>query len=437
MRRALASLISRRRLTQSLTMPLYRNALFILAGNALTGIVGLVFWMVAAKLHEAATVGLASATMSAMLLLSTLSTVGLDYAIIRFLPNSGNARAMINTSLTVGALVSVATSLIFVAGLSYWSPVLRFLRESPLLFSGFVVYTLGYTLYLIQSRTFVARRRAEFGLAQNVVFNVFRMGLLVLLAFSFGTFGIVSAWGGAIIVALAIGVFILQGRLEPGYRPSPAISGAVLGQLVRYSFTNYIAIMLWTAPGYVLPLLVANAVGPESNAYFYIAWSMANVLFQVPLAVSLSLFAEGSWDDQTLSRNVRKGLALAFLIVCPGMLLFALLGNRLLGYFQPEYADNAAGLLRVLAISAAPLTINSVYFMVERVRMRMSRVIAMNAFVTIATLGSSWVLLPRMGLVGAGIAWIASQSVAALVVVLGFWLRRPQPQEYERQELTQ
>lgn len=431
-----AALTSRRKLQQLLAVPLYRNAIYLMAGNLLSGVVGLAFWFVAAKLHDADTVGLASACVSAMLLLSTLATLGLDYAIIRFLPGSADGRAMINTTLTVGGLASLGISLVFMAGLDLWSPVLLFLRGNPWLFVGFVAFTVAYTLYLIQFRTFVARRRAEFSLGQNVVFNVFRLGLLVALAFSFGTFGIVSAWGVAILLALAAGFFVFQGRLEAGYRPVPTIAGKVLRDLIRYSLTNYAAVILWMAPGYALPLIVANLVGTDANAYFYIAWSMANVLFQVPMSVSFSLFAEGSSDERALGQNVRRSLKLTFLIITPGILVFVFLGRRLLGFFEPGYSENAADLLRILALSAIPLTINYLYFVVERVRMRMTGVIVLNALATAGTLGVSWVLLPHIGLEGAGIAWISSQSVAALAVVLLFFVRRQRRGKHQGMEMA-
>lgn len=431
-----AAITSRRRLKQLLGVSLYRNALYLMAGSTMNGIFGLVFWLVAARVHDAATVGLASATISAMLLLSTLGTLGLDYAIVRFLPGASNTKTMINTSLTLAALASALASLVFVAGIGLWSPVLLFIQRAPLLFCAFVLFTASWTLFLVQTRTFVARRRAEFSLAQNLLFNMLRIGLLVLLALSFGTFGIVSAFGVAVILALALGLILFQPRLEAGYRPVPTIAGQVVGQLVRYSFANYVAVILWTAPTYLLPLMVANLVGTESNAHFYIAWSVASILFQLPVAISFSLFAEGSSDERTLGHNVRRSLIFTFLAITPLIVFFALFGKTLLGYFELGYAENAAGLLRILAISAVPFSINCLYFVVERVRMRMVRVVAMTAFLAVATLALSWVLLPRMGLDGAGIAWIASQSVAALAVVILFLIRRPQADEQEPQELT-
>ena len=42
----------------------------------------------------------------------------------------------------------------------------------------------------------------------------------------------------------------------------------------------------------------------------------------------------------------------------------------------------------------------------------MRSVIAPSAFIAIVTLGLSYVLLPRIGIIGAGIAWLASQGTS-------------------------
>ncbi len=428
----LAILSSPRRVRQQLAVPLYRNAIFLMASAAMNGIFGLTFWVLAAKFYDAPTVGLASAGISAMVLLATLGTLGLDYAIIRFLPRSANGTRMTNTTFTVGALAATVISLVFVAGLGLWSPVLIFIRSSALSIVGFVVFTAAQTVCFIQTRTFVARRRAEFSLAQSAIFNTLRVGMLGVMALWFGAFGVVSAWGISIVLTVGLGLLFFQPRLEANYVAVPTISGGTLHELIRYSFTNFAAAMLWTAPGYVLPLLVANLVGTESNAHFYIAWSMASILFQLPLAISFSLFAEGSCDEENLVRDVRRSLVFSLLAISPVILLLALFGKMLLGYFEPGYAENAADLLRLLTFSAIPVSINCIYFAVERVRMRMPRIVVMNAFLAVTTLALSWVLLPRMGINGAGIAWIASQSAAALAIVI-LHLRRRQARMSESQ----
>ncbi len=419
-----ATLTSKERLRQRLNVSLYRNALYLMTTHALTGGFGLVFWLVAARFYRAEDIGLASAAISAMMLLALLGTLGLDYALIRFLPNSGRVSgAMINSSLTLGGLASIIAALIFMAGLDLWSPALLFLRQHPVLFLAFVVFTAGTTLHMLVGRTFIAVRRAGFTLAQGVIFNVLRLVLVIILAAFFATFGILASWGLAAMAAVVIGVLLFLPRLHAGYRPLPVIKRKVVGELLHFSFTNYVTALLWFAPTFVLPLMVVNLLGAEANAYFYIAWAIANVLFAIPIATSFSLLAEGSHDEERLGRDTRRSLMFTFATVVPVALLIALVGDRVLLLFDPAYAENGTGLLRVLALSAVPLSLNHIYFGVKRVQMKMRGVVALSAFIAIATLALAWVLLPEMGILGAGIAWLSSQSVVALVIVI-LWVPR-------------
>ena len=201
------------------------------------------------------------------------------------------------------------------------------------------------------------------------------------------------------------------------------IKWELIGNMVRFSLANYVTALLWFAPIFVLPLMVVNLVGAEPSAYFYIAWSICIVLFTIPVSISFSLFAEGSHNDEGLGRNIRRSLIFNFLIVIPAMLLIVLIGDRLLLVFGPSYADNATNLLRLLVLSLVPGSLNQIYFGVKRVEMKMKSVICLSAFIAIITLALSWFLLPRMGIVGAGVAWLSSQGAAALVIIL-LWLPR-------------
>ena len=97
---------------------LYRNAIYLMVNSVLLVLTGFFFWMAAARLYPVEAVGLTSAAIAAIGLLTLLSTLGLDYGLIRFLPGSGEkARDMINSCFTVGGLISIALAFIFLAGL--------------------------------------------------------------------------------------------------------------------------------------------------------------------------------------------------------------------------------------------------------------------------------------------------------------------------------
>lgn len=416
---------SKERLRQQLRDPLYGNALYLAINSATIALVGLLFWLVAARLYADEDVGLASAAISATMLLALLSTMGLDYGIIRFLPSSGEgSNAMINSCLTIAGLASIIITLIFIAGLGFWSSALLFLRQDPVFLYPFIAFTVASTLSMLLERTFVAKRRASFILAQGLIFNLLRLTLVILLAVFFAAFGIFASWGIGAMVALVIGILLFLPRAHGGYRPSPAIRRKVVDKMVHFSVANYIAALLWFAPTFILPLMVVNLVGAEANAYFYIAWAIANVLFAIPLGASFSLFAAGSYEEQRLIWDTRRSLNLSFFLLIPAIVLIFLIGDKLLILFAPAYEENATKLLWILAVSAVPVCVNVVYFGVKRVEMKMKSVIVFTAFIAIGTLALSRVLLPQMGIVGAGVAWLSSQGAVALVIIAGSGYKR-------------
>jgi len=174
-----------------------------------TAILGFVFWVVAARFYDPEDVGLASATIAAMGLVVSLSRLGLEMGLVRFLHQSGeDARTTINTVFTVGLLASLAAALIFIAGLSFWSPALIFLRENPGYLVAFVVFCVASTLSTFTDHAFIAERRAGFAMGRSIIFSLLKLPLPVLLAVFFKSFGIFASWGISLIVALLVSVLI-------------------------------------------------------------------------------------------------------------------------------------------------------------------------------------------------------------------------------------
>ncbi len=409
---------SKERLRQKLQVSLYRNAIYLIISNAISALLGFVFWMLAARLYPAADVGKASAAISAMMLLSLLATLGLDYAIIRFLPNANRAaNTMVNSCLTIAGLASIIVAFIFIGGLRFWSPGLLFLREEPIYLSSFVIFTAVLTLYAIVSRVFIAARRAAFNLAQILSNQLIEIALIIPFAAFFASFGIFAAWGLSEFAALMIAILLLLPRIQAGYRPSVAIDRNAVSKMVQFSLSNYIAALLGYAPTYILPLMVVNLVGAEDNAFFYIAWAIASVLFSIPVGTSLSLFADSSHDTNMLHQNFQRSLKLTFLILIPAVALIFLIGAKILHLFGGGYSEHATKLLWILGLSALPLGINSIYFSLKRVGKKMKGVIYLSAFITVVTLVLSWFLMPRIGILGTGVAWLSSQTVVSLVII--------------------
>ena len=414
---ALRAATSRQGIRRVLTTPLYANALYIMLSTAVMGLCGFFFWLIVARFYSEAVVGYSSAIISALNLLAVFCLVGLDISLVRFLPQADNPRRMINTCFTLGGLVSLLAAGIFLAGLGVWSPALTFVRENAVFCLAFLLFAVLWTLSPLIDAAFLAKRRAGFALAKNAIFSLLKIPLPVLLALYFQAFGAVASWGIALAVALAVAMLLFLPRVQDGYRPLPALDLGVFRKQWRYSSGNYLVNLLSAAPAYLLPLMVVNLLGAEQNAYFYIAWMMANLLFAIAVGVSRSLFAEGSHFEDRLRENVVKSLKSTFLLLVPAAILLAAAGKWLLLVFGQGYSLNALPLLWVLCFSSLPLGVNHIYTGMLRVTGRITELIIIWGFIAIGILVASYLLLPLTGIIGIGYAWLGAQLIVAIYIL--------------------
>ncbi len=399
---------------------LHRNALFIMFSSLTAAPVSFVFWIVAARLYTTEAVGLCSAAISAIGLVVLLSTVGLDLGLMRFLPGSGEkAPSMINSCFTIGGSATIILTVIYLAGMSIWSPALIPTGQPLIFFSAFILISFLTILEVLGRQTFIARRKGEFLLAENLVFGLSRFIGLVLLVGVFQTYGILVSWGMALLIAVIFILVYLLPRLESGYTFCPTVRKEVVRRMAGFSAANYLAELYLAAPRLILPLVVIHLLGSEPTAHFYITWAVGGIVFgHVPRAIHFSLFAEGAHREERLMQDVRRSLKLALVILVPATVLLFLLADKVLVLFGAEYAEEGTILLRILVISAFPAVINHTYFAVKRVRKEMRSVIGFTGFIALATLGASYLLLPKFGIIVVGTSYLASQSLSALIIIL-------------------
>ncbi len=417
---AINTLRSKPFLKQVTATPLYSNAFYLIFDTVITSIGGFFFWMVVARFYSETEVGYGSAIISATNLLSALSVVGMGYAIVRFLSQTGDPRKLINSVFTVSGLLSLALAAIFVAGLDVWSPVLQFIRLNAIFLIVFLAMVLISTLSILTDSVFVAQRKARFVLFKSAIFSLLKIPLPIAFAFFLHTFGVVASWCIALGVALAISLFLFLPNIEAHYKPLPTLSLSQLRGIWRYSSVSYVASILGLLPRTILPLMVVNILGTKDNAYFYVAWMLASLLFAIPASVSRSLFAEGSYSARDVRHNVTRAIKFVFLLIVPALAVMVICAKWFLLAFGEGYAS-ALQLVWLLALSSLPIAITSVYFSILRVHDRLIELAVIEGFIVAATLLLSFLLMPTLGIMGIGCVWLGVHCVAAIAT--GFRLR--------------
>lgn len=388
---------------------LLRNSVYLMASTGVLSLFGFLFWIITARLFSAEEVGFATTLISAMNLIATLSLVGFNASLVRFLPENTRPNGMINAALAIVSVTSLVLAAGFVAFIPFFSPKLAFMQSSILAIALFVVFCILSALNILTDAVFLAHRRAHFILIINTIFSASRLAFPFLLI-SLGAVGIFAAAG----IAQTIGLFLSLAALMLyfGYFPT-RMDASQLRALSHYSLGTYAASSLNLLPATLLPLVITAHLGPAESAYYYICLMIANLLYVIPFATTRALFAEGSNTEHAFTAQITRAMKLILALMVPAILMIVLGGHFLLGFFGAEYATGGTILLTLFAIAGiavSAMSVINVYFLITK---DVSAMIAISGVYALSTIGLSYALL-GYGLTGVGIAWIIGNTLASL-----------------------
>jgi O-antigen/teichoic acid export membrane protein len=398
--------------------PLIANSIYLLAGSFLSAALAFIFWIIAARLIASEEVGLVVAANSAINILVLLSDLGLGSAIVRFASSEKEtAVEIINSSVAIVWIASVLLSVIFIFCIPFLSPGLRNVRDDSFLSISFVLFTSVISLLNLQVAAMLARRRGGFSFWRYSIASFFSIPFLLI--FSKITSGVNAAFLSLnlpnVLIFLVTSIFALPLFFQ-GYKVFGHLNLDNTLKLTRYTSANYIATLLWQIPIFALPLISSNVISAEATAYFYLPWIIAISILSIPQMVSLSLFAEGSYNTNALFSLVRKATIFIAILVTPIILVLWFWGGSILELIGKDYAN--AYVLRLILISIIPYTINSIYTAYLRVSMQLKRLLALSFTMFISALGLAYILGSVFGGVGLAIGWSIGQTIASTTVLM-------------------
>ena len=399
---------------------LYRNAVYLMLSGALVPILGFVFWIVVARYFSSSDLGLANGLTSAIGILAMISSFGLHLGLIRFLSGEKDKRGMINSCLTISGVVCAILAVIFIRGLDVWMPKLSFLQVDLTLMVAFIIFAVMNVLYLMERNLFIAHRSTQFNLVLQITMVGSRIAVIAIL-FALGTThglsSIFLSWGIALCLVVIVGGFFIR-RLQPGYWPFPAVRKQVVNDMMHFSFGNYLVELVGSALLWILPLMVLSVISAQANAYFFIAFSIAQAAYLAPTKTAIALFAEGSNEPGELRANIYRFIKITCILLPIALAILFLFGDKILLLAGREYSDNALNLLLILALAAIPLAPFELYMAIRRVQKKVKPIIYLTAFTLAFTLGASYLLISRLGVIGVGVAYSSAIGISGIVVTI-------------------
>jgi O-antigen/teichoic acid export membrane protein len=400
--------------------PQNRDGMALVLSSAISSAIGLLYWVVAARMFTPEVVGVNSTVVSTLSLLGIIAQFNLGSAMLRFVPVVGSgARVFVAACYATGIGAAVVIGTVFALGAHWWAPALQSAVGAGALVAYFALSTPFWTVFNMQDYLLTGLRRATVVPIENLAFALLKIGLLVVCGV-LGLYGaIAGSWAlGTAVTVVAIGIYLLRvlPASEPKAQRSP--SPVTLRSMSGFIAADWVGSMCLTVVNFGLPLLVFSQLGADSAATFGVTWQLAYALYLVPTGMGQSLVAHAAADPSELDAAHRQMLTKCLTLVVPAVLVLAAGSWLILMVFGPHYAATGSLLLALAAFSAIPACVNLAAVAAARVSQNRVGQFAVTLAIAVIVIPAVWVLMPLWGLTGVGVALVGGQSVVAAGVLL-------------------
>jgi len=388
---------------------LFGNSLWLFLTSIVVAGLGFLFWTINAWIFPSDQIGIATTLISAVELLVSLSLLGFDVALIKFLPITRLRVKLFGICITLSSIISIALGFIFIIFIDVFSPSLMILKQ-PVFYISFIIMIIFRNAYKITDSVFIAQNKSRYIFFRYLISNSLKI-IFIALFITMGVFAMFGSWLFGMVIAFIISMVWIK------YPIIPVFDKKILKNIWKFSGVNYISGFLILAPQTILPLMILNILGPSESAYFYIVWMISTVIFMIPNSVSKTLLAQ---NEKELSKNIIKSIKFSLLLLLPTVTIVALFSKHILLLFGTEYSINASSLLMITAISAFPLALNLIYVSIMNVKQKIGQVFLIHLILNMLTLILSYFTM-QLGLVMIGYAWLVSQILVAIPISIKIW----------------
>ncbi len=136
----------------------FKNSFFIFLGRALNASCGFIFWTVASRYYAPEDVGIGTTLISSLAVILSLSKLGFDISIIRFMP-LGDRSKIFSTSLIMVSSAAIIMSSLFLLTVDFISPKLSGIQNYPIIF---VIFSLFSSIIFLTGITFLSIKESKY-----------------------------------------------------------------------------------------------------------------------------------------------------------------------------------------------------------------------------------------------------------------------------------
>ncbi len=392
-------------------------ALSLFSTTIVTAGLGFVFWALAAHITTPDVVGRASAVISAMQLIATFGTLGLQTLLIAELPRRDGAdvKRLVVTSLGIAGGVAFTIATVYAVVNHIVAKTGDSIYATPLGIALFGAGTATTAVAIVLDGALVGVQQSGRQASRNLVFSLGKLIALPVAAFAVGLSpqAVFSVWLlGNLVSLLTLGLRTKAPR--EWLKTMPSLRG--LAPLWRTAAGYYWINVATHAPLLAMPVMVAAQLGAQANAGFYAALLLVSVIWIIPNHLATAMLTLDGGNAEHFGRGLKTALRLSGVVAVLAAAGAPTLARPVLAIFGPGY-EQASHCLIALVACTFPFAIKSIYIPVRRAQGALSKA------ALAATLGAALELaavelgLKLDGVTGVGVALCAAMVLEAVF----FW----------------
>lgn len=415
---------------------LAKGSYFLILDNIVNLSLGALFWIVLAKLIDAAPLGQAMVAVAFATSVIGFAGYGVQVTISKYM-SEYNARGMPRVSrriLSLGiklALVVSASVAAVIALLSGYiaTDIYRDSSMTLVLVLAVLTFLPSQTVVSALMGAYQGAHKMKYALMSDSIYQVIRLGVAVFLVMaSLGSFGIILSFAVASIIASVLGYLyfvprLFEKRVSDQEAAASENGSEVTGirQIIKFSGHNYAAVGMKTLTQQI-GVLIVGTQDFELAAFYGLSVLISNLVGGVLNAVSRALLptATEEWtrgNKEGLGRTLDIGIRLSMLISGIGFLVLMVQPDQVLGLISDQYVE-ASSALRILVVSSIIYSLGAILTSMLNAASRASEVAKIGIISSGITIVLTFILTPIMYIEGAAIALLVGSAASLIMSVV-------------------
>jgi O-antigen/teichoic acid export membrane protein len=396
-----------------------RGGVSLIVNGAATGVLGLVYWVLAARLFGETALGRNAALIAGMVTASGFAQLNYTRSLSSLIPSArGGAVRLVGRVYLLVSVLSLVLGALFAAVLPEISGRYSYLRPAFLAIPGFAVVVALWSLFTLEDTVLASARRAPVIPVENGFFGLAKLGLLfVFAAVRAGQLSVFLAWVlPLVLIVPPINIYNFR-RALPALANLPAEPAPPTERWVKFDFVGYMFWIVGTSP---LPFLVLGFLGPVKAAGFYLPLTVVTAIDVVTLNVGNAITAEVTRNGGRVDRHAARFVAAYWLLVIAGSILIVILAPQVMAIFGRHYRSGSPIALRLLLGASAARAAMFLMNALARAAGKGGRILLVQATASVLTLGIGLTLMPEIGTKGMAIGWLVGSLTAGVIAL--WWL---------------